>query len=604
MGDNMKNTKTISICACMLLLFVTASAVTGTKLQNKDTTAYQPPIQWSKTYGGDMIDWGDCIQQTSDGGYIISGTYGRNAWSLWFSYYYLVKIDASGNEEWNQVYGPYDAEYVAKSIQQTPDGGYIIAGYKGVTYMYDAVVQKTDSLGNLIWEKTFGDQYAYDTGLCVALTSDGGYIITGITSSYGAEAGDALLVKLDSDGNEDWITTLGGADSDSGYSVQQTPDGGYIIAGDSSSYSSSGDAYLVKTDANGNEEWHNVFGGDQWDGAYSVDQTTDGGYILSGYYGYEDWTNDVYLIKTDASGNEEWSTCFGDIDYDEGFCVKQVSDGGYFITGYSTDPINYDPDLYVIKTDAMGAEEWSQCIDGTDTEEYGNYGIETTDGGYIVTGYTGFYMEQTLDMLVIKFQGTNQPPNQPENPSPADGSVDVDVQTDLSWTCSDPDGDAVTYDVYFGTTSEPVLVAEDLTDPSYDPGTLLENTTYYWKVIAQDSYAAFTEGPVWSFTTQQEEQVQLEISDVNGGMGISAVVSNIGTIPAEHVEWTIEVHGGLFGRIATTTSGSIDQLSTGEQETISTGMFFGLGNIQVTITAGDLSVTEEGIQFLFFTLLA
>ena len=217
-----------------------------------------------------MIDWGDCIQQTSDGGYIISGTYGRNAWSLWFSYYYLVKIDASGNEEWNKVYGPYDAEYVAKSIQQTPDGGYIIAGYKGVTYMYDAVVQKTDSDGNIIWEKTFGDQYAYDTAYCVALTSDGGYIITGITNSYGAEAGGALLVKLDSDGNEDWITTLGGADSDSGYSVQQTPDGGYIIAGDSSSYSSSGDAYLVKTDADGNEEWHNVFGGDQWDGALNL----------------------------------------------------------------------------------------------------------------------------------------------------------------------------------------------------------------------------------------------------------------------------------------------------------------------------------------------
>jgi len=97
-GENMKKIKTISIVLCMLVLGTTASTVLGTPILNKETTTLQPPIEWIKTYGGDMIDWGNCIQQTSDGGYIISGTYGRNAWSLWFSYFYLVKIDASGNE--------------------------------------------------------------------------------------------------------------------------------------------------------------------------------------------------------------------------------------------------------------------------------------------------------------------------------------------------------------------------------------------------------------------------------------------------------------------------------------------------------------------------
>jgi len=600
--DNMKNRKKISIIACMLVLCVTITIVTGTEIQNTEATPYQPPIEWSKTYGGDMIDWGNCIQQTSDGGYIISGTYGRNAWSLWFSYFYLLKIDASGNEVWNQVYGPYNGEHVCKSIQQTSDGGYIIAGYQGITYMYDIIVQKTDDLGNIIWSKTFGDPDSYDIGQSVQQTSDGGYIITGITNSYGAVSGDALVIKLDSSGNQQWIQTLGGTDSDAGYCIQQTADGGYIIAGETSSYSSSGDVYVAKTDSSGNEEWHQTFGGTEWDGAYCVQQTLDGGYVLSGWFGTQEWTTDIYLIKTDSAGNEEWSNCFGGTDYDEGYCVQQTFDGGYFITGYSTDTLNYDPEVYVIKTDSSGNEEWNHIFDNAGTEDYGYYGIETSDQGYIVTGSTGVYMEETVDVLVIKIQGTNQAPEEPQNPNPEDGSVDVDAQVNLSWTCSDPDGNPMTYDIYFGTTSTPPLVADNLADPLYNPGVLIENTTYYWKVKANDIYGASTEGPLWMFTTKQEK-VPLEITTIGGGLGISAVISNPGTTDAEQVSWVIEIQGGLIGRISKTFTGTIDHLASGTSETVSTGMFFGLGRIQISATAGDASLTKEGIQFFIFTSL-
>jgi hypothetical protein len=592
--------KIISILVCMLVLCVTVSAVTGEKTKNTEAAPFQPPVEWSETYGGDMIDWGNCIQQTSDGGYIISGTYGRNAWSLWYSYFYLLKIDASGHKEWNQVYGPYNGEHVAKSIKQTSDGGYIIVGYQGITYMYDVVVQKTDELGNIVWEYTFGDADEYDLGQSVQLTSDGGYIITGITNSYGAVSGDALLIKLDVSGNTQWIKTVGGSDSDAGYCVQQTSDGGYIISGETCSYSSSGDVYLVKTDSSGNEQWHQVFGGENWDGAYFVEQTTDDGYILSGWYGNEDWTTDVYVIKTDSFGNQEWTKNFGRTDYDEGYCVQQTFDGGYFITGYSNDPINYDPDVFVIKTDGFGNEEWNQTVDRAHTEDYGYYGIQTTDEGYIVSGSTGIYLDETVDVFVLKFQGTNQPPEEPTNPSPANGSVDVDLQVYLSWVSDDPDEDLMTYDVYFGTSSTPSLVATNLSVPSYDPGVLVENTTYYWKVKAKDIYGASTEGPLWTFITKQVT-VQVEITEIKGGFGASAVISNIGTSDAEHVYWTLEVHGGLFGRINETISGTLQNLAGGASETVSMGIFFGIGKIQISASAADVSVVKEGIQFVFFT---
>ncbi len=443
----MKNKK-ICIVICTLAIVATFLPVAGAVMNNLKPCPPLIQIEWEATYGGELIDWGDCIQQTTDGGYIISGTYFRNAWSLWYSYFYLLKIDANGNEEWNQTYGLYDSEHVAKSIQQTSDGGYIVAGYQGVTYMYDAIVQKTDDLGNIIWSATFGDPNEYDAAHSVQQTSDGGYIITGFTNSYGAELGDALLIKLNATGSTQWIQTLGGADNDAGYCVQQTSDGGYIIAGETSSYTDSGDVYLVKTDSSGNEQWHKTFGGNEWDGAYCVDQTTDGGYIISGYYGYEDWTNDVYLIKTDSLGNEEWTKYFGGTDLDEGYCVQQTSDGGYFVTGYSADPVNYDPDVYLIKTDVTGNMQWNQIIDDNSTEDYGYYGIETTDGEYIIAGYTGFNMEESVDVWVIKLGSGNEGPNAPTIDGPANGKTGV--KYNYTFTATDPDGDNLYYYVCWG----------------------------------------------------------------------------------------------------------------------------------------------------------
>jgi archaellin len=182
-------------------------------------------------------------------------------------------------EQWNRTFGGTGVDFANFSFQ-TSDG-YI---FVGVTYSYgagssDAWLIKTDSNGNEIWNRTFGGSN-WDWTYSVQQTSDGGYILAGQTSSYGAGSSDAWLIKTDSNGNEVWNRTFGGSNSDWTYSVQQTSDGGYILAGATSSYGN--DAWLIKTDSNGNEVWNKTFGGSNWDWTYFVQQTSDGGYILAG----------------------------------------------------------------------------------------------------------------------------------------------------------------------------------------------------------------------------------------------------------------------------------------------------------------------------------
>jgi hypothetical protein len=303
------------------------------------------PIIWTKTYGGSGADCGYSVQQTLDGGYIIAGY--THSFGAGGSDVYLIKTDGNGDIIWTKTYGGSNDDG-GNSVQQTSDAGYIIAGWThGGIYLI-----KTDGNGDTVWTKTFGGS-SEDEGYSVQQTSDGGYIIAGYTKSFGAGLSDVYLIKTDGNGDTVWTKTFGGSSEDEGYSVQLTSDGGYTIAGYTYSFSAGkSDVYLIKTDANGNIVWTKTFGGGSYDVGYSVQKTSDRGFIITGYTSsFGCVGQNVYLIKTDGNNDTIWTKTFSGSGYDVGYSVQKTSDRGFIITGYFS---ANGGDVYLIKTDANG----------------------------------------------------------------------------------------------------------------------------------------------------------------------------------------------------------------------------------------------------------
>jgi len=355
---------------------------------------------WWKTYGGPYNDNGTSGQQTTDGGYIVAGWtegFGPGSYSV-----YLIKTNTSGDTLWTRTCGgPQDD--VGFSVQQTADG-YIIAGWTRSfgAENKDVCLIKTDASGDTTWTRTYGGP-GDDGGYSVQQTSDGGFVIAGYTYSFGAGSSGAYLVKTNSTGDTLWTRTYGGTRDDVGYSAQQTTDGGYVIAGRTQSVGAGNeDVYLIKTNTSGDTLWTRTYGGTDYDGGRSVQQTADGGYIITGYtHSSGAGSGDVYLIKTNASGDTLWTRAYGGTGVEWGYDVQQTTDGGYIIVGCTQSFGAGIDDVYLIKTNASGDPVWARTYGGAD-DDVGNSVQQATDGGYVIAGYTGPFGPGNQDVYLIR----------------------------------------------------------------------------------------------------------------------------------------------------------------------------------------------------------
>jgi len=403
--------KIIGMLICTLLITTVISAVghVNNISITKDNDVINPlnnGDKWMKTFGGHQSDVGNSVLQTSDGGYIVCGdtlSFGSGEEDIW-----LIKTDNNGNMMWEKFLGG-DKTDLGLSIQHTNDGGYIIAG---ITYSYgnggsDIWLIKIDADGNKLWDKTIGGN-DFDTAYDVKQTSDSGYVLIGVTVSYGAGERDIYLVKTDSEGNIEWDKTFGGNDYDRGESVQQTPDGGYILIGWTASYGAGEfDFWLIKTDHEGNLQWDKTFGGTGYDYGHSVLTTDDGGYIITGETESKGvGSYDVWLIKTDSNGELLWDKTFGGLGWERGNSIQQTNDGGYIICGDG--PHNIKLDAMLIKTNSEGEEEWIIYYGGRGSDIALSV-MQTNDGGYILSGFkaSGLYH----DLWLVKTDSNGNAPS-------------------------------------------------------------------------------------------------------------------------------------------------------------------------------------------------
>ena len=383
----------------------------------------QPTIQWQKTLGGNSYDQPLSIQQTTDGGYITTGRTASTSGDVTGNHggydFWVIKISSLGEMQWSKTFGGsnHDSPY---ALQLTRDGGYVVAGLSassngnvtGNHGLTDCWIIKLNAAGTIEWQKSFGGS-GYDEAWAIQQTDDDGYIFAGRSNSINGDVtgnhgfNDCWVVKLAEDGSLLWQKSFGGSGEDTAYSIRQTSDGGFILLGESNSLDGDvtgnhGDAdyWVVKLTINGDIEWQQSFGGIAADIPSDVHQTSDGGYIISGYAGSNnsgDVTGhhgsfDFWVLKLDTNGALEWEKALGGSSTDWGRAISPLSDGSYMVLGTTSsidgDVIDHyeDPDFWLVKLSHTGDIIWQKILGGSKAD-HGFAMDQTSDGSFVLAGY-------------------------------------------------------------------------------------------------------------------------------------------------------------------------------------------------------------------------
>ncbi len=363
----------------MILLVLLIFALIGSVGASSET--------WCQTYGGAGYDEAYSLIQTLDDGYALAGY--TESFVSGDDDFWLVKTDEFGNMEWNKTYDSGRGRDRAFSVVETLDGGYALAGFTQPDYdmhYTDVWFVKTDALGNVEWNKTYGAAFD-EVARSVIVTSDGGYALAGLTTTFGAANHNFWLVKTDASGVVEWNQTYGGSGYEIAYTLVETSDGGYALAGDVT-----GTVWLVKTDELGNMEWNSTYGSGSCN---SIVEASDGGFALAVYT-----SGNFGVIKTDEYGNVEWRQTY-EPDSDWTCSIAETLDGGYVILGNTNSSGAGNEDFWLVKADADGNIEWKKIYGGT-SWDHGNVVVESSDGGYAVAGFTNSFGASEFDLWLVK----------------------------------------------------------------------------------------------------------------------------------------------------------------------------------------------------------
>lgn len=362
--------------------------------------------EWNRTYGGERADFGYDLIETMDGGLAFTGetkSWGASSYDAW-----LVKTDVNGVILWSKTYRERNSGS-AYSLLQTPDSGFALAG---TTSSYgngssDMWLIKTNVSGIMEWNQTYGG-IRDDWAISHVLTTDNGFALAGSTNSYGGGETDMFIVKTDADGAIEWNQTYGGTGMEWAYSVIQTDEGGFALAGHNGSWITNEthnfletDMWLVKTDNNGTEQWNQTYDRAD-DECYTLIQTMDGGFALVGKTdSYGNGSSDMWVIKTDINGVEEWNLTYGGTGYESAQSVVQTPDEGFALAGMTHSYGSGSSDIWVIKTDVNGIVEWNQTCGGTGREVVSSF-IQVADNGFVIAGHTNSWGAGSDDAWLVK----------------------------------------------------------------------------------------------------------------------------------------------------------------------------------------------------------
>ena len=363
-----------------VVLAIASVAVLGAASEGAET-------DWEITLGGVHIERGYCAHELVDGGYIVLGqtlSKGAGDFDLW-----LLRLDHEGRAPWERTFGGPRDDW-AVQIRETADGGFILLGstFSTGAGLSDLWLIKADSQGRPLWERVFGGQ-GMDLGCGIQQSADGGYVLVGYTESKGSGGGDAWVIKTDPSGRQEWEWTYGGSKSDIAHAVLEDRGGGFVFVGSTkSNRGGQANAWLVRLDKGGRQLWEKTYGGTEDDGAYSLQQTEDGGFVFLGYTKSKGAGGaDVWLVRVGPAGGVRWEKTFGGAKDDWGRCLQIDPDGGYVLFGStaSTGTTGFY-DLWLSKTDSSGERQWERTY-GERYWDRGRWVEATRDGGYLLVGF-------------------------------------------------------------------------------------------------------------------------------------------------------------------------------------------------------------------------